>query len=104
MQRAGMPEAAIAAAEPYIWANPDGTQKIDLTGPLTKKRMETVDEEFAGEAVRFMEESKKEDKPFFLWVNSTRMHIWIRLKAESQGKTGFGLYPDGIVEHDALVG
>ena len=51
-----------------------------------------------------MEESKKEDKPFFLWLNATRMHIWTRLKAESQGKTGFGIYPDGMVEHDAMVG
>ncbi len=88
----------------HSWANPDGTQKIDLTGPLTKKRMETVDEEFTREAIRFMEESKKEDKPFLLWVNSTRMHIWTRLKAQSQGKTGLGIYPDGMVEHDALVG
>jgi arylsulfatase len=51
-----------------------------------------------------MEESKKENKPFFLWWNSTRMHIWTRLKAESQGKTGLGIYPDGMVEHDAMIG
>jgi arylsulfatase len=88
----------------HSWANPDGTQKIELTGPLDRKRMETVDEEFTREAIRFMEESKKEDKPFFLWWNSTRMHIWTRLKAESQGKTGLGIYPDGMVEHDAMVG
>ena len=88
----------------HSWANPNGTQKIQLTGPLTKKRMETVDEEFTREAMRFMEESKKEGKPFFLWWNSTRMRIWTRLKAESQGKTGLGIYPDGMVEHDALVG
>ena len=68
------------------WANPDGTQKIELTGPLTKKRMETVDAEFTREALRFMEESKKENKPFFLWWNSTRMHIWTHLKPEAQGK------------------
>jgi arylsulfatase len=54
--------------------------------------------------MRFMEDSKKEGKPFFLWWNSTRMHIWTRLKAESQGKTSLGLYPDGMVEHDAMVG
>jgi arylsulfatase len=66
--------------------------------------METVDEEFTREAIRFMEESKKEGKPFFLWWNSTRMHIWTRLKAASQGKTGLGIYPDGMVEHDAMVG
>jgi arylsulfatase A-like enzyme len=88
----------------HSWANPDGTQRIVSTGPLNKKRMETVDEEVTREAIRFMEESKSEDKPFFLWWNSTRMHIWTRLKAESQGKTGLGIYPDGMVEHDAMVG
>lgn len=88
----------------HSWANADGSQKIELTGPLNKKRMETVDEEVTREALRFMQESKKEGKPFFLWWNSTRMHIWTRLKAESQGKTGLGIYPDGMVEHDAMVG
>jgi arylsulfatase len=88
----------------HAWANPDGTQKIQSTGPLNKKRMETIDEEVNREAIRFMEESKKEGKPFFLWWNSTRMHIWTRLKAESVGKTGLGIYPDGMVEHDGHVG
>ena len=77
----------------HAWANPDGTQRIELTGALNKKRMETVDEEFTREALRFMADAKKADKPFFLWWNSTRMHIWTRLKAESQGKTGLGIYP-----------
>jgi arylsulfatase len=88
----------------HSFANPNGTQRIRSTGPLTKKRMETVDEEFTREAMRFMEEAKKEGKPFFLWWNATRMHIWTRLKAASQGKTGFGIYPDGMVEHDGMVG
>jgi arylsulfatase len=88
----------------HSWANADGTQKIELTGPLTKKRMETVDAEFTREAVRFMNDAKTAGKPFFVWWNSTRMHIWTRLKAESQGKTGLGIYPDGMVEHDAMVG
>jgi arylsulfatase len=88
----------------HSWANPDGTQKIESTGPLTKKRMETVDEEFTREALRFMTEAKEADKPFFLWWNSTRMHIWTRLKPESEGKTGLGIYPDGMVEHDGHVG
>ena len=88
----------------HTWANPDGTQKIESTGPLNKKRMETIDEEVTREALRFMEESKTAGKPFFLWWNSTRMHIWTRLKAESQGKTGLGIYPDGMVEHDGHVG
>ncbi len=88
----------------HSWANADGTQKIEPTGALTKKRMETVDAAVTREALRFMEESRNEGKPFFLWWNSTRMHIWTRLKAESQGKTGLGSYPDGMVEHDAQVG
>jgi arylsulfatase len=86
------------------WANPDGTQRIESTGPLTKKRMETVDAEFTKAAIDFLQRAKKGDKPFFLWWNSTRMHIWTRLKAESEGKTGLGIYPDGMVEHDGMVG
>jgi arylsulfatase len=88
----------------HTWAMPDGTQKIESTGPLGKKRMETIDEEVTAHALRFMEESKKADKPFFLWWNSTRMHIFTHLKKESEGKTGLGIYPDGMVEHDAMVG
>jgi arylsulfatase len=88
----------------HSWANSDGTQKIESTGALTKKRMETVDEEFTREAMRFMADAKKADKPFFVWWNSTRMHIWTRLKKESEGKTGLGIYPDGMVEHDGQVG
>src|SRR6267142_6423589 len=88
----------------HSWANRDGTQKIELTGPLNIERMKTVDEEFTREAMRFMEESKKEGKPFFLWWNSTRMHIWTHLKKASEGKTGLGVYPDGMVEHDGMVG
>ena len=49
-------------------------------------------------------DAKKADKPFFLWWNSTRMHIYTHLKKESEGKTGLGIYPDGMVEHDAMVG
>ncbi len=78
--------------------------RIEDTGPLTRKRMETVDEETLGGAIDFMERSVAQDKPFFLWWNSTRMHIWTRLKAESQGVTGLGVYPDGMVEHDGHVG
>ena len=88
----------------HTFANPDGTQRIENTGPLTKKRMETVDEEFTTEAIDFMETAVKDDKPFFVWWNSTRMHIWTHLKPESEGKTGLGVYPDGMVEHDAMVG
>jgi arylsulfatase len=78
--------------------------KIEDTGPLNKKRMETVDEEVTATALDFMDRAKAADKPFFLWWNSTRMHVWTRLKAESVGKTGLGIYPDGMVEHDGHVG
>jgi arylsulfatase len=88
----------------HSWANPDGTQRIESTGPLTKKRMETIDEETTAHALRFMTDAKTANKPFFLWWNSTRMHIWTRLKKESEGKTGLGIYPDGMVEHDGHVG
>jgi arylsulfatase len=88
----------------HTWANPDGTQKIESTGPLDKKRMETIDEEITKASLDYLERAKKANKPFFLWWNSTRMHIWTRLKKESEGKTGLGIYPDGMVEHDAMVG
>jgi arylsulfatase len=88
----------------HSWANADGTQRIESTGPLTKKRMETIDEETTAHALRFMTDAKTANKPFFLWWNSTRMHIWTRLKKESEGKTGLGIYPDGMVEHDGHVG
>ena len=66
--------------------------------------METVDEEVTDGALDFIEQAHADGKPFFLWWNSTRMHIWTHLKPESQGKTGIGIYPDGMVEHDGMVG
>ena len=78
--------------------------KIEDTGPLTRKRMETVDAEFGQAAKDFMARSVKEGKPFFVWMNFTRMHVWIRLQKKYQGVTGIGLYPDGIKELDDMVG
>jgi arylsulfatase A-like enzyme len=78
--------------------------KIEDTGPLTKKRMETVDEEFLAAALDFIERQHKAGKPFFCYFNPTRMHVFTYLKKESQGKTGLGIYPDGMVEHDGHVG
>jgi arylsulfatase len=78
--------------------------KITDTGPLNMKRMETVDGEFLAGALDFMERANAADKPFFVWFNSTRMHVWTRLKAESKGVTGQGIYADGMVEHDGMVG
>ncbi len=78
--------------------------KIEDTGPLTRKRMETIDEEVTAKALDFLDRAKKANKPFFLWWNSTRMHVWTHLKKESEGVTGLGIYPDGMVEHDGHVG
>ena len=84
--------------------NSSADGKIQDTGPLTKKRMETVDEEVTDAALDFIDRAHKAEKPFFVWWNSTRMHVWTHLKPESKGKTGYGVYADGMVEHDAMVG
>jgi arylsulfatase len=81
-----------------------GNHKIENTGPLTRKRMETIDEEFLAASIDFIERQHKARKPFFCWFNSTRMHVWTHLKKRSQGVTGLGVYPDGMVEHDGHVG
>ena len=81
-----------------------GRQRCEDTGPLTKKRMETVDEEVTAGAIDFMDKAVKDHKPFFVWWNSSRMHVFTHLKKESEGKTGEGIYADGMVEHDGQVG
>jgi arylsulfatase len=78
--------------------------KIEDTGPLTKKRMETVDDEVAAGALDFIDCAHAAGKPFLLWWNSTRMHVWTHLKEDSEGKTGQGIYADGLIEHDGHVG
>jgi arylsulfatase A-like enzyme len=83
---------------------PWGKQKCEDTGPLTTKRMETTDEEFLAATTEFIDGAVRDRKPFFVWFNPTRMHIWTHLKPASQGKTGLGIYPDGMVEHDGQVG
>jgi arylsulfatase len=88
----------------HSWANADGTQKIEDTGPLNIKRMPTVDEEFLAGAKKFIDTSVKQKKPFFCWFNSTRMHVFTHLKPKSLGKTGKGIHADGMVEHDGMVG
>ncbi len=81
-----------------------GKQVIENTGPLTRKRMETVDEEFLAAAMDFMDRKTKEGEPWFCYFNPTRMHVFTHLKPSSVGKTGLGLYPDGMVELDGYVG
>lgn len=78
--------------------------KIEDTGPLSRKRMETADQEFTDAALKFMDKAKKKEKPFFIWYNATRMHVWTRLAPKWQGSSGYGLYADGMMEHDHYVG
>lgn len=78
--------------------------RVTDTGPLTIERMRTIDDEVMDKTLDFMARAKKEEKPFFVWWNSTRMHIFTHLKEESVGKTGLGVYADGMVEHDGHVG
>ncbi|MCU0835855.1 MAG: arylsulfatase [Chromatiaceae bacterium] len=88
----------------HSWAMPDGTQKIEDTGPLTKKRMETVDDETSARALEFIEEQTKAGKPWFVWWNGTRMHFRTHVKDELRGISGQDEYADGMVEHDRHIG
>ena len=84
-----------------------GKQTIEDTGPLTKKRMETVDDETSQAAMDFMERQVKANVPFFCWMNSTRMHFRTHVRAEHRDKPGLTArteYADGMLEHDAMVG
>ncbi len=88
----------------HSWAMPDGTQKIEDTGPLTRKRMETVDDETSDRAVAFIKEQHKAGKPWFVWWNGTRMHFRTHVKPELRGISGQDEYADGMVEHDMHIG
>jgi arylsulfatase len=83
-------------------ATADG--KIEDTGPMTRKRMETADNEFLAASLDFVERAHKAERPFFLWHNSTRTHVWTRLSPKWDGKTGYGLYADAMADHDNQVG
>ena len=88
----------------HSWALPGGKQKIEDTGPLTRKRMETVDDETLDAALGFIDKAHKEDKPFFVWWNGTRMHFRTYVKEAMRGTSGQDEYADGMVEHDMHVG
>ncbi|MGB5427702.1 MAG: arylsulfatase [Gammaproteobacteria bacterium] len=88
----------------HSFAMPDGSQKIEDTGPLTKKRMETVDDETSDRALAFIEEQHKAGKPWFVWWSGTRMHFRTHVKEELRGISGQDEYSDGMVEHDMHIG
>ena len=84
----------------HSWAGGE----IKDTGPLTKKRMETVDDETLEAALRFIDDANKEGTPFFVWWNGTRMHFRTHVKPELRGISGQDEYSDGMIEHDMHVG
>lgn len=90
----------------HSFANPDGTQKIEDTGPLTKKRMETIDDDIAARAAEFIEKQAKAGTPMFVWVNFTHMHFRTHPKPESVGQSGRwqSPYHDTMIDHDKNVG
>jgi arylsulfatase len=83
-----------------------GKQTIQDTGPLNKKRMETIDDETSAAAIEFMKRQHGANKPFFVWFNSTRMHLRTHVRPEHRGryKHGDSEYNDGMIEHDDTIG
>ena len=90
----------------HTWANPDGTQWIEDTGPLTRKRMETIDDEALAVAQDFISRQVEADTPFFVWFNATHMHFRTHTKPESLGQAGRwqSPYHDTMIDHDRTVG
>jgi len=78
--------------------------QIEDTGPLTRKRMESIDEEVTSHCLKFMDKAHADQKPFFVWWNSTHMHFRTHIKKATEGKSGQGFYNDAMVEHDEQVG
>jgi len=109
------PEARTYPADPeyrkkfgprgVIKSSADG--KIEDSGPLTRKRMETIDDETSAAAIDFMQRQAKANKPFFCWYNSTRMHFRTHVRDSHRGPPGLTArteYADGMIEHDATIG
>jgi arylsulfatase len=81
-----------------------GKQTIHDTGPLTRKRMETIEDDLLSRSIEFIDRAHEAGKPFLLWHNTTRMHVWTRLSDRWREKTGLGVYADGMQELDWVVG
>lgn len=90
----------------HSFAKEDGTQTVEDTGPLTKKRMETIDDDIAKRSIEYIEKQHKANQPFFVWVNFTHMHFRTHAKPESVGQAGrwLGPYADVMIDHDKNVG
>ncbi|MBD3585718.1 arylsulfatase [Salinimonas sp. HHU 13199] len=85
-------------------AMPDGTQKIEDLGPFGQDVQRNLDQDVLEQSKRFIREAAKKDAPFFVWHNTTRMHYRTNLNEEYQGKSGYGIYADGMMELDDDVG
>lgn len=96
----------VKAASPRGVLHTFADGKIEDTGALNSKRMETIDDETTAAAIGFMEKQVKEGKPFFTWMNTTRMHLFTHVRPEYQGQSGMpgNEYADGMIEHDNDVG
>lgn len=90
----------------HCWANADGTQKIENTGPLDKKRMETIDDDVVAKSKEWIRKQNAAGIPFFVWINTTHMHFRTHEKAESKGQAGRwqSEYHDVMIDHDKNVG
>jgi arylsulfatase len=88
----------------HSWAQPDGSQKIEDTGPLTVERMKTVDKEFLTAGLDFIDRQHKAGKPWFVWFNPSRMHYYTHIPDDYRGKSGLNFYADGMLQHDDQVG
>ncbi len=88
----------------HSWANADGTQKIEDLGPFGMEVQRHLDQDVLKESKRFIKDAAAAGKPFFVWHNTTRMHYRTNLSTAYAGKSGYGLYADGMMEMDDIVG
>ncbi len=97
-----LPESLLPRPRGVIHSYADG--RIEDTGPLTKKRMETIDDDVTDRTIAFIEEAVENDTPFFVWWNSTHMHFRTHIPDDAKGLSGQGFYNDAMVLHDQAVG
>jgi arylsulfatase len=88
----------------HSWAQPDGKQKIEDKGPFGQERQRNLEWEILAESKRFITDAVKAGKPFFVWHNTTRMHYRTNLSPKYLNKSGYGIYADGMMELDDIVG
>ena len=100
LEKAGIKQRGII----HSWAQKDGSQKIEDLGNFGQERQRTLDQDILKESKRFIQDAVKEDKPFFVWHNTTRMHYRTNLTKDYDGITGLGLYADGMKEMDDIIG